>query len=73
MRVTIYLPDELAEAVQAYLEDHPGSSLSSLVQEALRAHLTRRPEVLLELAGLVPEARFPARAWAEDRVQREDP
>ncbi len=56
MRVAAYLPDRLAEAVRAYPEDHLGSSLSSLVQEALRVHLTRRPEAFLELAGLVPEA-----------------
>lgn len=73
MRATIYLPDDLAQAVEAYLKDHPGTSLSALVQEALRARLRRNPEALLELAGIVEKATGSAREGAEDRPYRREP
>src|SRR5207248_4341372 len=58
MRRTIYLPDVLAERVEAYLWEHPGLSLSTLVREALEHRLVPPdPGAILDLAGLVPEAR----------------
>ena len=33
MRVTIYLPDHLAQEVEAYRKARPGLSLSALVRE----------------------------------------
>jgi len=71
MRTTIYLPDPLTKAVEAYLKEHPETSLSALVQEALEARLVpKNPAVLLELAGLVKTASTPARENAEDRLTR---
>lgn len=32
VRATIYLPDDLARAVEAYLKEHPETSLSALVR-----------------------------------------
>lgn len=68
MRTTVYLPDELAEEVKAYLKAYPGKSLSTLVREALEAHLRKNPSRLLELAGLVEKAPVPAKDRAEDQV-----
>ena len=68
MRRTIYLPDELAARVDAYLRDHPGVSLSTLVREALEHRLASPdPAAILTLAGLVSEASTVARQRAEDR------
>lgn len=36
---TVYLPDDLAERLSEYLAEHPGKSLSSIVQEALEVKL----------------------------------
>jgi hypothetical protein len=66
---TVYLSDQLGARVQAYLREHPGASLSGLVQEALEQRLAPRdPRGVLELAGLVPSASTQAREHAEDRV-----
>ncbi|MFN3369816.1 MAG: CopG family transcriptional regulator [Thermus sp.] len=70
MRLTIYLPDDLAQAVEAYLKAHPKTSLSALVREALWARLGRNPEALLQLAGVVEKATGSAREGAEDRPLR---
>lgn len=73
MRTTIYLPDPLARAVEAYLKEHPETSLSALVQEALEARLTpKNPAVLLELAGIIPVASGSAHDHAEDRLTRHE-
>jgi metal-responsive CopG/Arc/MetJ family transcriptional regulator len=66
MRATIYLPDDLARVVEVYLKEHPQTSLSALVQEALEARLRRNPAALLELAGIVEKASVSA----EDRLHR---
>ena len=69
MKRTVYLPDQLDARVEAYLREHPGLSLSGLVQEALEQRLTPRdPGRVLELAGLVPSTSTRAREQAEDRV-----
>ncbi|MFN4073552.1 MAG: CopG family transcriptional regulator [Thermus sp.] len=72
MRATIYLPDDLAQAVEAYLKDHPETNLSALVQEALWARLGRNPAALLELAGVVEKAARSAREGAEDHPYRRE-
>ena len=48
MRVTIYLPDHLAQEVEAYRKARPGLSLSALVRELLERELVKRPEAPLE-------------------------
>jgi hypothetical protein len=69
VRRTIYLPNELAEQVEAYLREHPGVSLSTLVQEALEDRpAPPDPSAILVLAGLVPAASTVARLQAEDQV-----
>ncbi len=70
MRLTVYLPDDLAQEVEAYRRAHPGKSLSALVREVLERELRRRPEALLEVAGLVEEAKTPARV--HDALIREE-
>jgi hypothetical protein len=73
MRRTIYLPDEEARLVEAYLLAHPGLSLSALVREALVSRLTP-PDTcaILDLAGLVPDASTSARQQAEDYFVRRE-
>jgi hypothetical protein len=73
MRRTIYIPDDLAERVDSYLLEHPGTTLSALVQDALDQRLARpSPEAILELLGLVEHASTNARDWAEDQVVFQD-
>ena len=70
---TVYLPDDLAGRVEAYLREHRSLTFSTLVQEALEHRLTPPdPRAVLDLAGLVPEASMPARQRAEDRVVRRE-
>ena len=67
MRRTIYLPDELGARIAHYLNDHPETSLSALVQEALTQRLAPRdPRALLDLAGFVRTQSSSARERAED-------
>ena len=70
MRVTIYLPDHLAQEVEAYRKARPGLSLSALVRELLERELVKRPEALLEVAGLVEKAELSARE--HDALIREE-
>jgi hypothetical protein len=73
MRRTIYLPDDFGERLDAYLREHPGVSLSTLVREALEDRLAPPdPRAILELAGLVPEASTAAVLHAEDRFVRHE-
>jgi hypothetical protein len=68
MKRTIYLPDDLARHVEAYLARHRGITLSTLVQEALEERVgPADPREILRLAGLVPKASTSARRRAEDR------
>ena len=54
MRKTIYLPDDLAAQVDAYLKRRRGETLSSLIQEVLAERIAprKRPSIL-DLAGFV--------------------
>ena len=70
MRVIIYLPDHLAQEVEAYRKARPGLSLSALVRELLERELVKRPEALLEVAGLVEKAELSARE--HDALIREE-
>lgn len=73
MKRTVYIPDKLAERLDAHLGRHPDLTLSGLVQEALERHLNP-PDLrhLLKLAGLVPRASTQARDRAEDQdIRRE--
>jgi hypothetical protein len=66
MRRTIYLPDDLNVRVDAYLEAHPGTTLSSLVRELLEKRVKpRNPEAILKLKGLVKHASMGAREFDE--------
>ena len=70
MRVTIYLPDHLAQEVEADRKARPGPSPSALVRELLERELVKRPEALLEVAGLVEKAELSARE--HDALIREE-
>jgi metal-responsive CopG/Arc/MetJ family transcriptional regulator len=70
---TVYLPDDLATQVDAYLREHPGQSFSAVVQAALSDRLgPRDTRALLDLAGVVPRAAIHARNRAEDRPVRRE-
>lgn len=57
MKRTIYLPDDLAERLNEYLEKHPEETLSSIVQAALEVKLVpKNVSKLLALAGIVENA-----------------
>jgi hypothetical protein len=53
MRRTIYLPDDLAERVEEYLQLHRDQTFSSLVQKVLEREVGRSRPSILDLAGLV--------------------
>ena len=68
MKTTIYLQDELARQAQEYLEIHPTETMSSLVQEALKAKIARveGAAALLKLAGIVQNAEpEDSQTWCE--------
>lgn len=59
MQRTIDLPDELAQSLDAYLQEHPEETFFSLVKEALETKLTLKDtSKLLTLAGIVTEAPY---------------
>ena len=67
MKRTVYLLDHLAERLSEYLAEHPGESLSSIVQEALEVKLAHKDvSKLLTLAGIVQEAPCNGTERAED-------
>jgi metal-responsive CopG/Arc/MetJ family transcriptional regulator len=74
MRHTIYLPDELAGRVDAYLRERPKLSLSSLVRKELEERVRPRDtRAILELAGLVSTSNSrPARERGEDQFVDDD-
>lgn len=66
-QLTIELPDQLVERLNAYLDANPGETLGALIQEVLEIKLTpKNTAKLLELAGIVTEAPRGAADHAED-------
>jgi hypothetical protein len=76
MKASIYIPNELEDAVQGYLKDHPEMTLSSLVQDALETKIRPRRNRLLELAGFVEfdgvDRRTPEQIAEDTRERPED-
>src|SRR5205823_13745627 len=73
MRRTVYLPDDLAAHADKYLRDHPRLTFSTLVQRLLYQRVAPRDiSRLLELAGIVKEAKGRPREQPEDEVARYD-
>jgi hypothetical protein len=69
MRRTVYLPEDLNEHVEAYLQKFPGMTFSRLVQQLLKRRVTpRNPAGLLELAGIVKEKSGRRPEQPEDQV-----
>ena len=68
MERVIDLPDELAQRLDSYLQEHPEETFFSLVKEALEINLIPKDtSKLLGLAGIVTEAPYNAADHAEDR------
>jgi len=56
-KLTIELPDQLAEELKAYLKEHPEESIAELLDEALQRKLPpKNSSQLLSLAGIVTDA-----------------
>lgn len=74
MEKTVYISDDLGQAVENYLKEHPEETLSSIVQEAIQKKLAAaNVSGFLSLAGLVEDAPCNARDRAEDfDVESED-
>jgi hypothetical protein len=68
MQLTIDLPDDLAQRLDAYLQEHPEETFYSLIQEVLETKLIPKDtSKLLTLAGIVTEAPYNSTDHAEDR------
>ncbi len=68
MKRVIDLPEELAQSLDTYLQEHPEETFFSLVKEALETKLIfRDTSKLLTLAGIVTEAPYNADEHPEDR------
>lgn len=68
MERTINLPDDLAQRLERYLQEHPGETFDRVVAEALESKLTQKNLApLLALAGIVTEAPHNASDRAEDK------
>jgi hypothetical protein len=68
MKRVIDLPDELAQSLDTYLQEHPEETFFSLVKEALETKLIPKDiSKLLTLAGIVTEAPYNAAEHPEDR------
>ncbi|RAM48145.1 MAG: hypothetical protein C6Y22_29475 [Hapalosiphonaceae cyanobacterium JJU2] len=68
MQRTIDLPDDLAQRLDTYLQEHPEETFYSLIQEVLETKLIPKDtSKLLTLAGIVTEAPYNATDHAEDR------
>ncbi|MGL5938870.1 MAG: hypothetical protein ACRC2S_00560 [Waterburya sp.] len=68
MQRTIDLPEDLAQRLDTYLQEHPEETFYSLIQEVLETKLTSKDTSrLLTLAGIVDEAPYNANEHAEDR------
>ena len=68
MTISLDLPDDLQQRLEAYLATHPQDSFAAIIEDALAIRpLPERPEALLELAGIVEQAPYDAVEHAEDR------
>lgn len=66
-KLTIEIPDQLAEQLNNYLQTHPEESIAELLDEALQIKLTPKDSSkLLSLAGIVTDAPRGAVDRAED-------
>ena len=66
-QLTIELPDQLAEQLNTYLQNHPEETLVGLIHEALKIKMLPKDSTkLLELAGIVTDAPRGAADHAED-------
>lgn len=70
MKRTIYFPDSLDRRLLTYVHMRPGTTISSVIQQAVDALISRNdPRRILRLAGLVRRASGPgARDRAEDHA-----
>jgi hypothetical protein len=67
MKRTIYFPDDLDRRLVKYVRTRPGTTLSSLIQEAVEALIGRKdPHRILRMAGIARRAAGPA---ARDRAE----
>lgn len=67
MKITIDLPDDLAQHLNDYLKKHPEETFFSLVKETLEIKLLPKDtSQLLSLAGIVTQAPYNAIEHAED-------
>ena len=68
MQRTIDLPDDLAQRLDTYLQEHPEETFYSLVRQVLETKLIPKDtSKLLALAGIVTEAPYNSTDYAEDR------
>ena len=66
-QLTLEIPDQLAEQLNVYLNQHPEEDLTSLIQDVLEIRLMpKNGAKLLELAGIVKDAPREASEHAED-------
>lgn len=66
-KLTIEVPEKLAEQLNDYLKAHPEESIAELLDEALQIKLTPKDSSkLLNLAGIVTDAPRGAADHAED-------
>ena len=66
-KLTIEIPEQLAEQLNNYLKAHPEESIAELLDEALQIKLTPKDSTkLLNLAGIVTDAPRGAADHAED-------
>lgn len=71
MQRTIELPDDLAQRLDKYLQEHPEETFYSLVKEALETKLIPKDtSKLLKLAGIVTEAPYKANEHIRDNRTR---
>jgi hypothetical protein len=69
MKKTLYIPDDLWEQLNQYLQENPGENVSSVVQGALKEKLRPRNGVgLSQLAGIVNNAPSDASVNPTSRV-----
>jgi hypothetical protein len=68
MQRTIDLPDDLAQRLHTYLQEHPEETFYSLVREVLETKLiSKDTSKLLTLAGIVTATPYNSTDHAEER------